>query len=123
MGQGNSLNIIYSFKIFDRYYLQNIIPLYLKFHQAKLQPLQLINTSGTHVPSQTFQTQITFYQWHAGLKISVSDASDKISGVFGIGPAIFEMMSGGHTFLQSWENGKEGPQAHISTIGLDTDKQ
>ena len=31
----------------------------------------------------------------ASLKILVSDASDKMSGVFGLGSDIFEMMSGG----------------------------
>ena len=33
-----------------------------------------------------------------GLKISVSDASDQISDVFGLGSDTFEMMSGGLGF-------------------------
>ncbi len=32
---------------------------------------------------------------YSGLKISVSDASDKMSGVFGLGSDIFKMMSAG----------------------------
>ncbi len=36
----------------------------------------------------------------SSLKILVSDASDKMSGVFGLGSDIFEMMSGGLGF--SW---------------------
>ena len=37
-------------------------------------------------------TSITLTFPTAGLKISVSDASDKMSGVFGLGSDIFEMM-------------------------------
>ena len=33
-----------------------------------------------------------------GLKISVTDSFDKISGVFGLGSVLFEMMSGGLGF-------------------------
>ncbi len=43
-------------------------------------------------------TMVKLITGNPGLKISVSDASDKMSSVFGLGSDIFEMMSGGFSF-------------------------